>query len=134
MNDQSPVVLFDGECNLCSRLVNFLLNADRKEVFRFASLQSDPARSMLGDRLDNDPIDSDTVVLLEDDRIFLRSDAVLRIASLLPWPWRAGRVLILVPKPLREAAYRLVARNRKRVFRKQVTCRLPTADERRRLL
>jgi predicted DCC family thiol-disulfide oxidoreductase YuxK len=134
MNAQSPVVLFDGECNLCNGFVNFLLRYDRKEVFRFASLQSDIAKSLVGTRLGDNPIDADTVVLVEGDAIFLRSDAALRIAALLPWPWRAAKVLTLVPRPIRDFAYRVVARYRKRIFRKKVTCRLPTADERRRLL
>jgi predicted DCC family thiol-disulfide oxidoreductase YuxK len=134
MRVDDPVVLFDGECNLCSHSVNFLLRHDRAEILRFASLQSEVARRLVGDRLGDRPIDADTIVLVVGERLYMRSDAVLRVAGLLPWPWRVAKVLLVVPRPLRDAAYRVVARYRKQVFRKKVVCRLPTADERRRLL
>lgn len=134
MNDQGPVVLFDGECNLCNGFVNFLLRVDRNKILRFASLQSDVARSLAAGRFDSNLVEINTVVLVDNDDVFLRSDAALRIAGLLPWPWRTATVLLAVPRPIRDAAYRVVARYRKYIFRKKVVCRLPTASERRRLL
>lgn len=125
------VVLFDGVCNLCNASVNFLIDRDAEAVFRFAPLQSD-----LGQRLvaDCDLDSEDTIVLVEGGRCYTRSAAVLRVARRMDGAWPLLSVLLAVPRPLRDAVYRFVARNRYRWFGKQDACRLPTPDLRRRFL
>ena len=129
----NPIVLFDGVCNLCSRSVQMILRHDRKARFRFASLQSP-----LGEKLRNDlGIDRekvDSVILVEGGRWYKESDAALRIANGLGGLWKAFGIFRLVPRPIRDAAYRLIARNRYRWFGKTETCWVPTPELRGRFL
>jgi len=123
------IVFYDGGCGLCQGLVRFLLARDPAGVFRFAALDSAPARARLGaaDRA------GDTVVVQVGGRVFTRSDAVLELLRRLPWPWRwaaAGRIL---PRPLRDGCYRLLARNRHR-WRRDPGCLRPTPELARRFL
>ena len=128
-----PIVLFDGVCNLCSGSVQFLLKRDREGRFRFASLQSDAGRSLLAEHgLAVDSLRS--VVLIEDGRVWQESAAALRIARHLPGAWRLLRVFAAIPRPLRDAVYRWIARNRYRWFGKAETCWLPTPELKERFL
>lgn len=129
----NPLVLFDGVCNLCSRSVQTILRHDRKARFRFASLQS-PLGEKLRDDLGIDREKVDSVILVEGGRWYKESDAALRIAHGLGGAWRALGVFRLVPRPLRDAAYRLIARNRYRWFGKTETCWVPTPELRGRFL
>ncbi|HEX2568169.1 MAG TPA: thiol-disulfide oxidoreductase DCC family protein [Polyangia bacterium] len=134
----SPIVLFDGVCNLCNAAVNFILDHERSGALRFASLQSDAARALLAEH--GAPVeqlrqgDPDTMMLLEGGRVFDRSAAALRVARHLRWPWRALGVFLLVPRPLRDLVYRWVARNRYRWFGKSDACRMPSPALRARFL
>ena len=128
-----PVVLFDGVCNLCSGSVQFLLKRDPEGRFRFASLQSDAGRSLIAEHgLDVDALSS--VLLIEDGQVWQESSAALRIARHLPGAWKLLRVFAAVPRPLRDAAYRWIARNRYRWFGKTETCWLPTPELKARFL
>ena len=128
-----PVVLYDGVCTVCDASVQFILRHDPSRTVRFASLQSEVGQE-LARAHGVDPARLDTLVLIEDGRGLVQSDAVLGIAAHLtrPWSW-AGR-LAVVPKPVRDAAYRLVARNRTRLFGRRDACRIPTPDVRARFL
>jgi predicted DCC family thiol-disulfide oxidoreductase YuxK len=128
-----PLVLFDGVCNLCSRSVQTILRHDRQARFRFASLQS-PLGEKLRDDLGIDREKVDSVILVEGGRWYKESDAALRIAHGLGGLWKAFGILRLVPRPLRDAAYRLIARNRYRWFGKTETCWVPTPELRERFL
>jgi len=132
-NARHPIVLFDGVCNLCSGSVQFVLKRDLEGRFRFASLQSEAGRSlMLEHGLDPDALSS--VVLVEDGRAYQESSAALRIARHLPGAWKLLRVFAVVPRPLRDAVYRLIARHRYRWFGKTEACWLPTPELRARFL
>ncbi len=124
------VIVFDGVCNLCNRSVDFVMRRDRSEIFLFTPNQGDTAAQLIGDAAAN----LDTIALVEPDRISDRSTAVLRIARHLPWPWRAGAALIVIPRPLRDAAYKVLARYRYRWFGERSTCRLPSPEEAARFL
>jgi predicted DCC family thiol-disulfide oxidoreductase YuxK len=129
------LILFDGECGLCSRLVRFVAARDRAGRFRFVSLQGEAGRrecARLGVRLPAGAPDS--IVLTTDLHAWIRSDAVIEIARRLPWPWRAAFVLRAVPESLRDGAYRWVARHRFRWFGKADRCAAPTPELRARLL
>ena len=133
MND-GPIVLFDGVCNVCSRLVRFVIAHDPPPArFRLAALQSDAGRRLLrahGLRED----DLDTFVLIEDGRALVRSTAALRLVALLGPPWSLLAALRVVPRPLRDRAYTWIARNRYKWWGKRDTCMIPTPDVRSRFL
>ena len=133
MAPSHPVVLFDGVCNLCDASVNFLIDRDPGARLRFASLQSDAGSRLLALH-GIDRTTTDSVVLVEDGRAWVESDAAARIARHLPWPWRAGAAFRFLPRLLRDGAYRLVARNRYRWFGTREACRLPTPELRARFL
>ena len=121
------VIYFDGFCGLCNRFVDFVLARDVARHFRFASLQGSTATARFGPAGEVDPA---TILLEEDGILYERSTAALRIASRLGGVWSLTAVFSLVPRPIRDAVYDWVARNRYAWFGKRDTCRLPTAEER----
>jgi predicted DCC family thiol-disulfide oxidoreductase YuxK len=123
------VVLFDGVCNLCNGAVRFILARDPAARFRFASLQSDAARRLLGD---GGP--AETIVLLDAGKTYVKSTAALRIARGLRFPWPLLYAFVAVPRPVRDLIYDWVARHRYRWFGKRDTCMLPTPELRERFL
>ena len=133
MANEHPIVLFDGVCNLCNRSVQFIIERDPEGHFRFASLQSGLGEELRA-RLEIDPREVDSVILVEGDRWYKESDAALRIARGLGGAWKALWALRFVPRFLRDGAYRLIARNRYRWFGRQETCWLPTPELRGRFL
>jgi predicted DCC family thiol-disulfide oxidoreductase YuxK len=128
-----PLLLFDGECNVCNASVQFVIRRDPGALFRFASLQS-----ALGQRLctlHHIPAGrADTLVLIDDAGAHVRSTAVLRVARALGFPWKLAYVFIVVPPWLRDLAYRAFASMRYRLFGRRTTCMVPTAEQRRRFL
>lgn len=128
-----PILLFDGVCNLCNHSVQFIIRRDSRGVFRFASLQSEAARELLSG-FQEKPTGLSTVVLLENGRLRLKSDAALGVLRRLPGLWPLLYVFILVPRPIRDAVYDWVARNRYRWFGKKDQCMLPRPEWRERFL
>jgi len=120
------VVLFDGHCNLCDAAVRFVIARDAAGVFRFASLQSAAGEGLLRARghvpATGEP---ESVVLVEGPEVHWRSDAALRIARRLDGAWPLAYALVVVPRFLRDALYRAIARRRYRWFGRTDTCRLP---------
>ena len=126
------ILFFDGVCGLCSRSIDFVMKRDLKEEFQFAPLQGDTARSLLSPA---DVNDLDTMVLWVGGRTYRKSAAVTRILWRLGAGWQAVGVLLwIVPLPLRNLGYTIVAKNRYRFFGKKESCRLPTPQERTRFL
>lgn len=129
----APIVLYDAVCGLCSRSVQLILRHDRRGRFRFAALQSEVGQALLRRHgLQTDELD--TFVLVEDGRAYVRSSGALRVARGLGGAWRLVSALAIVPRPLRDAVYRLVARNRYRIFGRLDACMLPPPDVRSRFL
>jgi predicted DCC family thiol-disulfide oxidoreductase YuxK len=135
----NPIILYDGICGLCNRLVQFVLNEDPQDRFRFASLQSDFAAQMLrrhGSVAEG--LDTMYVVLdhgLPGERLASRSEAAVVVLRELGGGWSAlGVALRVLPEWLRNWGYRLVARNRYRVFGKYDSCPLPSEKDRRKFL
>ena len=127
------VVLFDGDCALCAWTVHFILPRDPQGRFRFASLQSRLGQHLLqayGAATDQ----PDSVALLQDGRLWLASDAALRIARGLRDPWRGLSVLLAAPRPLRDAVYRFIAARRYRWFGRAAVCLPASAAWRARFL
>lgn len=122
------VVLFDGVCNLCNGWVRFVVRRDPRRQFRFASLQSHfGVETLRRHELPADYLGS--ILLVEHDVLFAKSDAVLRIARGLRWPWPLLSIFVVVPRGLRDVVYDWVARNRYRWFGKREACMLPNADD-----
>lgn len=124
---ETPVLLFDGVCNLCNASVQWILKRDHKAQFRFAALQSEFGQQILQKHgLTTEQFD--TVVLSVGDRIFLRSDAPLEIVRRLGGFWKLFYLFKVLPRPLRDALYNFVARNRYRWFGRQAACMLPRPE------
>ena len=134
----NPIVLYDGVCALCNRIVQFLLKRDRRDLLRFASLQSDFAAAILK-RHGADAHDLDTVGVVinheqSDERLLARSDAIISLGKQLGGIWSLAVLGKVLPRALRDWLYNLVARNRYRVFGKYDSCMLPEGRYRRKFL
>jgi predicted DCC family thiol-disulfide oxidoreductase YuxK len=119
--DASAIVIFDDACLLCNRAVRFIVRNDPQGTFRFAALQ-DEERS------------EETMILVESDVRYVRSDAVLRILRRLRMPWPLFSVFFIIPRSLRDVVYRWVANNRYQWFGRAAACPLPDATYRARFL
>ncbi|MGB5302933.1 MAG: DCC1-like thiol-disulfide oxidoreductase family protein [Gemmatimonadota bacterium] len=134
-----PVVLFDGWCPLCVGAVRFVLRADRRARFSFASLDSPAAKELL-DTCEAEPavLESaragSTVALVRRGKLYVRSDAALRIVGDLPLPWRAMRLLRVVPRFLRDGVYSAVASRRHELWGRLDSCHVPEPADRGRFL
>lgn len=131
--EPQAIVLFDGVCNFCDRTVNFIINRDSANYFRFAPLQSEVAKKLLAQR-NLSEFDLNSVILIENDEIYTRSTAALRIAARLDGFWRAVSVFRLIPRVLRDFGYLIFAGNRYRLFGKKDVCPLPSPKIRARFL
>ena len=127
------IVLFDGVCNFCNGSVNFIIERDAKNYFRFAPLQSEIGRKLL-DKHGIDKTENDSVVLIENDKAYTHSTAALRIAKNVGGAWSWFYALIVVPKFIRDFFYKLFAKNRYKLFGKQDVCIMPTPKIRARFL
>ncbi|QPF85031.1 thiol-disulfide oxidoreductase DCC family protein [Bradyrhizobium genosp. L] len=126
------VILYDGVCIFCSRWVRFVVARDTARRFRFTPIQSDYG-TRLATTFGIDPDDPDTNAVVHGGVAWLKSDAALTVLGHLPgWGWT--RALSAVPKPLRDAVYSVIARNRYKIFGKYETCFVPDADMRARVL
>jgi predicted DCC family thiol-disulfide oxidoreductase YuxK len=128
------IVLFDGHCNFCSGVVNFLIDRDPPGRLKFAALQSETGRRLLAEHGLPMPDEPDTMVFIEGGRALIRSDAALATTKYLRGLWPLARVGSLVPRFLRDPVYKLVARNRYRWFGRTEACRVPTPAIRARFL
>lgn len=128
-----PILLFDGVCTLCDHAVQFVLDHEPDGQIQFASLQSSVGRALLAAH-GVDPESIDSVVFVDRGRAYLQSDAALRVASRLTWPWRGATVGRVLPRAVRDRMYAYVARNRYRWFGTRDACRIPTPETRARFL
>jgi len=136
MKHQS-VLLFDGECGLCTRIVQLVLRADRKGTLCFASLQSEFARKIIARHPELRAVDS--VALLEGDAaggyvVSIRSEAALRLVRYLKLPWSLLGLARVVPRPVRDRVYDWIARRRHRWFAPALSCQLPTPEQEKRMV
>jgi predicted DCC family thiol-disulfide oxidoreductase YuxK len=127
------ILLFDGVCNLCNGFVNRVIDHDPEAYFQMAALQSEEARPYL-DMFDVDPEEMDSVVLIEDGRVYKKSTAALRVALHLPAPWPMAIAFMAVPRVLRDYVYDIVAENRYNWFGERNACRMPTPEVQRHFL
>ncbi len=131
--DVERIVFFDGVCNLCNGAVQFVIRRDPAARFRFAPLQSPAAAARLGVHVASQAR-PDSLWLSDGGKIFDRSTAALRIARHLTAPWPVCSLLLVVPRPIRDWAYDLVARRRYQWFGQRAECMVPTPELRSRFL
>ena len=120
-------VFFDGVCNLCNRSVNFLISKDKKEVLKFASLQSDYAQNIIPKELLNRE-NLDTIIVYSDGQFYDRSNAVLKLCKVLGGGFYVVLIGYLIPRFVRDGLYRFIANNRYRWFGTQSQCRVPSPE------
>ena len=128
-----PLIVFDGVCVLCSGFVRTVVRLDRKNRFRFATAQSPFGEALFrkyGLRTDS----YETNLVLIDGAAFMRLESLVAVMAELGWPWRAARVLLLLPRPIRDWLYNRIARNRYALFGRKDSCDIPSAGLRGRFL
>ncbi|MGG0414224.1 thiol-disulfide oxidoreductase DCC family protein [Peribacillus simplex] len=125
--DNHPIIMFDGICNLCNHWIHFVINRDPNGTFKFLSLQSELARSIIASHnLNNKQLDS--IILINKEQIFTESTAILHILIKLTGPIKTLILLWIIPKLIRDKGYRFIAKNRYRWFGKKSSCMIPTQD------
>lgn len=125
-------VIFDGVCTLCNSSVDFLVRHDVRRTMRFVSFQDERLSNLLPEV--HLPSSIDTILVVVDGTVLDRSDAILHLARELPFPWKLLAAARIVPRPLRDGIYRMIAANRYRWFGKKSSCRIPLPHERDRFL
>jgi predicted DCC family thiol-disulfide oxidoreductase YuxK len=119
------IVVFDAHCLLCSYWVKFLLKHDRSQTIKFASIQTMVGKQLLADaglRVDK----LETLLVLDNNQSWQHTTAILKVLSLLGWPWKLAAVARIVPTPVRDLLYQWVARNRYTLFGQTETCLVPS--------
>jgi len=130
---EHPVILFDGVCKFCNGTINFILQQDKKGIFRFAPLQSEAGSQLLKMfNLDQEEINS--FLLIENGKAYKASTAGLKLFSKLPWHWKWTQLFWLVPRFIRDAMYYFIAKRRYKWFGKREHCMVPPPDWKSRFL
>jgi predicted DCC family thiol-disulfide oxidoreductase YuxK len=125
--DNKKIILFDGVCNLCNNAVNFIIERDKNDVFRFASLQSELGKKLTSER-GIDPEEMDSILLIEPGvAYYQRSTAALEISKELSGSYSMLKYFSFLPEGFRDSIYNLIARNRYKWFGKKESCMIPTA-------
>lgn len=131
---KSKIILFDGLCNLCNGSVNFILKRDKDKKYKFASLQSEIGKELCKQYdIDTNVLARsadgvDSIILIKNDKVFIKSAAVLEIIKDLPIGWRIFRIGIILPKVIRDWLYDIIAKHRYRIFGKKDECPIPSKD------
>ena len=126
------IILFDGTCAFCERSVRLIATRDHG-YFKFGASQNPEGRALL-ERFGTTREASRSIILIEEGQLYLRSDAVLRIASHMRAPWKYARVFLWVPRPLRDVVYRIVAAVRLRIAGTSNACEIPPPEISERLI
>lgn len=134
MSNREPyILLFDGVCNLCNNIVQFTIKRDPEEKFRFAALQSESGQALLK-KFDLPTDDFNSFVFIKGNKYFLKSSAGLHVLKELGGIWKLFYVFIILPGPLRDYIYNIIARTRYKLFGKRDTCMIPTPNLKQRFL
>jgi predicted DCC family thiol-disulfide oxidoreductase YuxK len=129
----NAVILFDGTCAFCERAVRFIATRDPNGYFHFGASQSPQAATLLAGFGTSREV-TKSIILIEDGQIYLRSTASLRIAQRLTFPWRLAGVFLVVPRPIRDAVYGVVAAVRIRLAGTSNACEVPPPEIRARMI
>ena len=126
-NDLKKIILFDGVCNLCSKSVNFIIKYDKADHFRFASIQSEAGKKIIK-KYSIDINKNDSIILIANKNISYRSNAVFTILFYLKTIWRILLIFSVLPSPIRDLFYRIIAKSRYKFFGKNDICMTPNED------
>jgi len=126
-SEKKSIILFDGMCNFCNASVNKIIKYDKKNVFKFAAIQSDAGKKLLTE-LSIDILKIDSILLIENNTLFTKSTAVLKIAKQLSGLYKLCYAFIIIPTFMRDVVYDLIARNRYKWFGKKESCMIPTKE------
>lgn len=128
------IIIFDGVCNFCNGVVNFILERDKNDHFRFAANQSEAGKKLLMEN--NIPLETEisTVFLYKNGKLYQKSAAALQIAKQLPFAWNMLYIAIIIPTFLSDIIYDFIAHNRYKWFGKREACRIPSPTERAKFL
>lgn len=127
------IILFDGVCNFCNRTINIILKYDKQAYFQIAASQSNAGNNLL-QQFKLDQKASASVILIDQEKVYTKTDAVIQIANRLSgWP-KLFRFIKFIPKPIRDFGYDLIAKNRYALFGKKDNCMIPDASIRHRFL
>ncbi|NOS85852.1 MAG: thiol-disulfide oxidoreductase DCC family protein [Ignavibacteria bacterium] len=133
MSSDHKIILFDGVCNLCNGSVNFFITRDKKDIFRFAALQSDVGIELQKKlKIDHENIES--FILIDGNNYYKKSTAALRVAVMLGFPYNLLYPFLLIPSFIRNSVYDIIARYRYKWFGKKEYCRIPTPEEKAKFL
>ncbi len=127
MNEKQKTILFDGVCNLCNGAVTYIIKRDKKNVFKFAALQSEIGQQLIS-KFNIDTSKVDSIILIDGDTHYEKSTAALHIAKQLSGAYPLLFGFIVVPKFIRNSVYDYIAKNRYKWFGKKESCMIPTAE------
>lgn len=127
LGKKQSIILFDGICNLCNSSINFVIKRDKKDEFRFTALQEEPGISLLK-RHHIDTKDTDSIILIENDTVYVKSSAALRVSRKLSGAWPLMYVFMIVPTFIRNGVYDYIAKNRYKWYGKQDSCMIPNPE------
>jgi predicted DCC family thiol-disulfide oxidoreductase YuxK len=120
----NSIILFDGVCNFCNSSVNFIIKRDKKNNFLFSSLQSEYSQNFLTQN--NFPKNNfDSIILIENNKLYRKSTAALKIAKHLNGLWKLSYTFIIIPPVIRDFFYDIIAKNRYKWFGKKEVCMIP---------
>jgi predicted DCC family thiol-disulfide oxidoreductase YuxK len=132
MMNGNGIILFDGVCNLCNRIVQFIIKRDNNGYFQFASQQSAKGKALMEKyRIDTN---TDSFILIEQEKAYMKSAAALRVCRNLDGIWKVFYAGMIFPKPIRDSLYDYIARNRYKWFGKRDSCMLPGPDMKKRFI
>jgi len=127
------IVLFDGICNFCNSSVNFIMDHDEENYFKFAAIQSEPGQELMK-KFGLDPVNLTTFIFVQGDKYYTKTTAALKVAKHLGFPWNLSYIFIIVPPFIRNITYNIIAKYRYKWFGKKDACRIPTPEEREKFL
>ena len=126
------IILFDGVCNFCDQSVQFIIKRDRVGFYKFASLQSDIGQKLLEQH--EVPNDTDSFLFIKNNKVYSKSTAALHVVRNLDGLWKVLYPLLIIPRPIRDFFYNILAKNRYKWFGKKESCTLPSPEIRNRFL
>lgn len=127
VSEKHKIILFDGVCNLCNSSVTFIIKRDKNDIFRFSALQEDIGKRLL-EKFQIDASKTDSIILIDGDKAYVKSSAALRIAKHLSGGWPLLYGFIVVPPFIRNWVYDYIAKNRYTWYGKKESCRIPTPE------
>jgi predicted DCC family thiol-disulfide oxidoreductase YuxK len=127
-NADSKIILFDGVCNFCNYWVNFIIDRDKQNVFKFAALQSEKGKALI-DKFDLPKDDFDSFILISENKVYKKSAAAFEILKFLKGAIQIMYHLRFLPRVITDFVYDLIAKNRYNIFGKKDACRIPTKEE-----